>query len=172
MSNIYLIGMMGCGKSTIAKILAAKTGKKRIDLDREIENEQGCSISSIFDNKGEKYFRETETQILKKISAQNNCIIACGGGIILNPLNIKIMRENGHIIYLERKTTNILKNIDTSKRPLLKSGAQNLDSIYEKRKPLYEAAADIVIENDGELAETATKIIECYPDFFSVTPHK
>lgn len=164
--------MMGCGKSTIAKILAAKTGKKRIDLDREIENEQGCTISSIFDNKGEKYFRETETQTLKKFSEQNNCIIACGGGIVLNPLNIKIMRENGHIIYLERKTTNILKNIDTSKRPLLKSGAKNLDSIYEKRKPLYEAAADIVIKNDGELSETVAKIIDYYPDFFESIPNK
>lgn len=166
MRNLYLIGMMGCGKSTIAKILASQTDKKNIDLDKEIEKSHGCSIPTIFKDKGEEYFRIAETAVLKQFSNRTDQIIACGGGVVLKPENVEIMKKDGIILYLNREPDNILKDIDVSKRPLLKSGAQNLNVIYEKRKPLYKDSADIIIENNGTLEDTAQKIIDSCPDFF------
>ncbi len=149
MINIYLIGMMGSGKSTVGKILAKKLNKQFIDLDDQIEKKVGTSIESIFENEGELKFRYYETIELKKIS---NAVVACGGGIILLKENLNLMKRNGQIIYL-RATIKELENrlIKSKNRPLLKNRdlSESLEKIFAERKKKYESIAEVSIITDG-----------------------
>ena len=149
MINIYLIGMMGSGKSTVGKILAKKLNKQFIDLDDQIEKKVGTSIESIFENEGELKFRYYETIELKKIS---NAVVACGGGIILLNENLNLMKRNGQIIYL-RATIKELENrlIKSKNRPLLKNRdlSESLEKIFAERKKKYESIAEVSIITDG-----------------------
>jgi len=147
--NIYLIGMMGSGKSTVGKILAKKLGKHCIDLDDQIEKKIGESIESIFENEGELKFRYYETLELKKIS---NAVVACGGGVILSNENLNLMKRNGQIIYLRATIKELEKRLIKSKnRPLLKNRdlRESLEKILVERKKKYESIADISILTDG-----------------------
>lgn len=149
MINIYLIGMMGAGKSTVGKILAKKSGKQCFDLDHQIENEVGMSIESIFEDEGELKFRYYETLELKKIS---NAVVACGGGVILSNENLNWMKRNGQIIYLRASINELEKRLIKSKnRPLLKNKnlRESLKKILVERKKKYESIAGISILTDG-----------------------
>jgi len=146
--NIYLIGMMGSGKSTVGEILAKKLGKQCIDLDKEIEKRVGESIEYIFENEGELKFRYYETIELKKIS---NAVVACGGGIILSNENLNFMKRNGQIIYLRATINELEKRLINSKnRPLLKNGdlRESLEWFLAERKKKYEVIAGISILTD------------------------
>ena len=148
MINIYLIGMMGSGKSTVGEILAKKLGKQCIDLDKEIEKRVGESIEYIFENEGELKFRYYETIELKKIS---NAVVACGGGIILSNENLNFMKRNGQIIYLRATINELEKRLINSKnRPLLKNGdlRESLEWFLAERKKKYEVIAGISILTD------------------------
>ena len=148
MINIYLIGMMGSGKSTVGKILAKKLGKQCIDLDKEIEKRVGESIEYIFENEGELKFRYYETIELKKIS---NAVVACGGGIILSNENLNFMKRNGQIIYLRATINELEKRLINSKnRPLLKNRdlRESLEWLLAERKKKYEVIAGISILTD------------------------
>ena len=98
--TIYLCGFMGCGKSTVGKLLAQKLGMRFTDLDDYIESSAGMSIPDIFSEKGEPYFREKEAQAVKELSAENS-VVACGGGTIINDNSARIARENGPVIFLD-----------------------------------------------------------------------
>ena len=148
MINIYLIGMMGSGKSTVGKILAKKLGKQCIDLDKIIEKRVGESIEYIFENEGELKFRYYETIELKKIS---NAVVACGGGIILSNENLNFMKRNGQIIYLRATINELEKRLIKSKnRPLLKNRdlRESLEGLLAERKKKYEVIAGISILTD------------------------
>src|SRR5690554_180913 len=123
LKNIVLIGFMGTGKSTIGKRLAEKLNMKYIDIDQYIEDKHGMSISDIFSNKGEPYFRELEKEAAKELSNLTGTVIATGGGIVLNTENIENLRRNGIIICLKADVDTILRNTSSShNRPLLKQG--------------------------------------------------
>jgi shikimate kinase len=156
--NFVLIGMPGCGKTTIGKILSKKSGLKLVDLDKYIEKSSGKKISQIF-MEGEDVFRSLERKAVYKFSREKGIIISTGGGIIKNYSNIKALRENGIIIFIDRPIENIAANVNLSKRPLIKDGVDRLYVLYNERYELYKKYSDIQIINDGSLEEAVIKII-------------
>ncbi len=160
MKHIFLIGMMGCGKSAVGQVLAQKLRLPFTDLDSKIENEQGRTISDIFQAEGEAYFRTLETEALEEMAEEKtDHVISCGGGIVLANRNIEIMRKTGTVIWIVRNVETIVNTVDTTKRPLLKEGAGRVRQIFEERRSCYEKAGDIRIENDGTIEQTAQKIM-------------
>ena len=161
--NIFLIGFMGSGKSTIARMLAKETKKQLIEMDETIEEEAGCSINQIFEEHGEAHFRDLESQLVTRIADQGGMVVSCGGGVVLREENILIMRKNGSIIYLAATPETIYKRVrHSTNRPLL-NGNMNVEYItqlMEKRLPVYEKAADIVIDvNEKEKKEIVAEIL-------------
>lgn len=139
--NIVLIGMPGCGKSTIGKKLAAEQGKKFVDTDVLVEQKAGKSIPDIFKEEGEAAFRALETEVIETVGKENGQVIATGGGSVLNLENVRNLKQNGTVVFIKRD----LDKLATGGRPLSMGG--DLAEMYKKRLPLYQAAADTVMEN-------------------------
>ena len=154
MENIVLIGMPGCGKSTLGKLLAERTGKQFVDADAEIVRKAGIAISQIFATVGEEGFRKLETEVLSELGKESELIIATGGGCVTRPNNYNLLHQNGHIIWIQRQ----ISNLPTDGRPL--SQQNNLETMFAVRKPLYEQFADFSVINDGSLEETITAILQ------------
>ena len=153
--------MMGSGKTTLAKKLSELTNKSYVDIDELIELEENMSISEIFSNYGEDYFRKIENITLQSIG--NSEIIACGGGIIINKNNRKFLNENGFTIYLKTSLPILVKRLNgLNSRPLLKNKDLQitLNGIYHKRRKLYEDTADLIIEADGKSLNKIASIIQ------------
>jgi len=153
-ANIVLIGMPGCGKSTIGARLATLTGKNFVDTDALIEQKAGKSIPEIFADDGEDTFRAIEHQVICEVGAAHGQIIATGGGIVTRPENRYPLEQNGTIVWLQRP----LEQLPTDGRPLSQSGA--LADMYRIREPLYRAFCDLQIPNDGTPQEVAARILE------------
>ena len=159
--KIFFIGMMGSGKTTLAKKLSELMNKSYVDIDDLIELKENMSISEIFSNYGEDYFRKIENITLRSIS--NSEIIACGGGIIINKNNRKFLKENGFTIYLKTSLPILVKRLKGKNiRPLLDNNdlQKTLDGIYHKRRKLYEDTADLIIETDGKSLNRIASIIQ------------
>ena len=134
-SNVYLVGLMGSGKTSIGKILAKRMGMNFIDLDNEIIKDQQCSISEIFDRFGEEKFRHLENEKLLSTVEIDNCVISTGGGIIMDQDNIKIMVENGSIIHLDIDLeTQLLRIKNKKNRPLLRDKDDERKILVKMRK--------------------------------------
>ena len=153
MKNIVLIGMPGCGKSTIGNLLARKLGRKFVDADEEIIQLAGKSIPEIFAQDGEEIFREWETMALEHLGKQSGLVIATGGGCVTRQRNYPALHQNGSIVWLERD----LSLLPTDGRPL--SQSNRLEEMYAVRKPLYEAFADVRVANTGSPEDTVTEIL-------------
>ena len=153
MKNIILIGMPGCGKSTVGKLLSQKCNRPFIDADGCIEELAGCTIPQIFANEGENPFRAYETQVLAKLSKASGTIIATGGGCVTREENTSLLKQNSQIVWLKRE----IQSLPTSGRPL--SQSHDLRQMYDIRKPLYEKMADLIIENQDSPDQTAEEII-------------
>jgi len=153
MENIVLIGMPGCGKSTVAKELAGLTGKDVVDADAQIVATAGMSIPEIFAQGGEEAFRKLETQVLAQLGKRSGIILATGGGCVTRPENYPLLHQNGQIFWLKRD----IHQLPTDGRPI--SQSTDLGKLYETRRPLYEAFADQVIDNNGTVQEAAEKIL-------------
>ena len=154
MKNIVLIGMPGCGKSTIGALLAEKLGRTLADADEKIISLAGKSIPDIFAQDGEPTFRDWETKALTELGKQSGLVIATGGGCVTQKRNYPLLHQNGYLVWLERDCS----VLPTDGRPL--SQANDLGKMYAARKPLYEAFADIRVENAGTPAETVQKILD------------
>ena len=157
--NIYLIGMMGSGKSTVGKTLSEKMHKPFIDLDSEIEKGTGKNISEIFDTDGEEQFRKMETKQLKQYSES---IVACGGGIILKDENREFINENGATILLTASMEELSHRLsDSNNRPLLADDntEKALTKLWLERQLHYLNTADFTIETDGENPKQLTEEI-------------
>lgn len=154
MKNIVLIGMPGCGKTTIGALLAEKLGRTLADADEKIISLAGKSIPEIFAQDGEPTFRDWETQALTELGKQSGLVIATGGGCVTQKRNYPLLHQNGYLVWLERDCS----VLPTDGRPL--SQANDLGKMYAARKPLYEAFADIRVENAGTPEETAQKILD------------
>ncbi len=149
--NISLTGFMGSGKSTVGKILAEKLGFLYIDLDTVIELSEGMDISRIFEEKGQDYFRKVESEVIYKIYNNTGCVFSCGGGVILNENNIKIIKKNSIVVFLSVNAETVIKRLkDKSDRPLLATGDRKvkIQEMLGFRQPLYLKYADIVIDAD------------------------
>lgn len=153
--NIVLIGMPGCGKSTIGRMLAEDMGCKFYDLDEEIVKETGRSIPDIFENDGEKVFRDIESAVLEKNLANvSGAVIATGGGAILRGENVTRLRRNGRLYFLNRPLSQLLPTPD---RPLA-SSAEAIEARYRERLPKYLATADVELKTDGVAEHAVTDI--------------
>ena len=151
-TNLVLVGMPGCGKTTVGRELARLSGKPFVDLDEEIVRRADKPIPEIFRAEGEETFRELETRVLADVCAQSGQVIATGGGAVLRAENRAAMRRTGRVYFLRRG----LEELPTDGRPLSQKGS--LEEMYRVRKPLYSAAADAVIDNSAALEETAALI--------------
>ena len=149
-TNIALIGFMGVGKTAVGKVLAEKLGRSFVELDSLIEQKTGKSIPDIFQQDGETVFRELEVEVTNEVSKDKNLVIACGGGIVLNKINIDRLRQQSRVVYLTASTKVILKRVSSEEgqRPLLKVDNPTLAirEMLSFRKPFYERAADIKID--------------------------
>ena len=157
LANVSIIGMPGCGKSTVGAALAKRLGKKFVDLDAEIERRTGYTIPDIFAQDGEAAFRRYEADVLADIAKGNSQVIACGGGVIKNPANSRALRQNGPVLWVRRP----LERLATGGRPLSKGGAA-LKQLEAERTPLYSAASTAVLENNGTLAEAVERAVELF----------
>ncbi len=150
--NIFLIGFMGAGKTSVAQCLQQMFHMDVIEMDQVIALREGCSIPEIFDRYGEAYFRDLESNLLREISKSRGQIVSCGGGAILREENIKEMKRSGKVVLLTASPETILKRVGTDEsRPVLK-GRKTVDGIsqlMEQRRAKYEAAADLIQPTDS-----------------------
>jgi shikimate kinase len=163
--NIYLVGMMGSGKTAVAKLLAERLGRKVIDLDDAIVASQGMSVNEIFASKGEAFFREVEHAELRKASFARSAVVATGGGIVINDENMIVMKETGVMIYIKASVDALFSHLkEDSSRPLLKVAdpKAKLKMLLDERRAQYEKA-DFVLETSAlgpqAIAENVIEII-------------
>jgi shikimate dehydrogenase len=155
LTNLVLIGMPGCGKTTVGKQLAAELGMDFADTDEEVEAAAGLSIPDLFEQEGEAVFRELEAEQLQKLGKENKLVIATGGGVVKDPLNYARLKQNGLILLLERDP----RRLSIKGRPLSKNREEVME-LYRERIGLYEAFADIRIMSNCSIAEVVKNIRE------------
>ena len=163
-TSIALIGFMGTGKTAVGKALAQKLNKEFIEMDSLVEEKAGKTIPEIFRHDSEIAFRELEIDVTKEVSGRENAVIACGGGVVLNKINIDRLKEECIIVYLTASPRIILKRVleDENERPLLKQPdkALQIQSLLRFRKPFYERAADIKVDTSRlDIGSVAQEII-------------
>jgi len=147
--NIFLVGLMGAGKTTVGRALARKLNKLFIDSDHEIEARTGVSIPLIFEIEGEESFRQRETEVIRDLSARSGIVLATGGGAIMRAENREYLKTRGTVIYLRASIHNILQRTSRDKnRPLLQTAdpRRRLEELSRQREPFYREVADIVID--------------------------
>lgn len=152
LQNLVLIGMPGCGKTTVGLALSQLTGRPFLDTDSLIEAQAGKTLPQIFREDGEEAFRELESQVLMKVSKESGLIIATGGGCVCRPENYAPLHQNSRIVWLQRN----IHQLPTDGRPL--SAGKDLKQMYENRKALYAHFADCIVCNDGTPENTAKYI--------------
>ena len=153
--NIVLIGMPSCGKSTVGKKLALYLNKKFIDIDEEIIKRINMDIKSYFKKYGEESFRKIESEVIQDISKLNSIVIATGGGSILKDINVRHLKQNGKLFFLDRNVENLLTSDD---RPL-SSSLNDLLKRYEERYPLYNKVCDVKINGNLSVDKVINEIL-------------
>ncbi len=164
-NNLVLAGFMGCGKSTVGRLLAEKLGYTFCDSDCVIEQREGAAISQIFADNGEDYFRKLEKTVIKELSSKDGLVIATGGGAVLNPENAENLRKTGVVFFLEITPETVLKRLENDiSRPLLMRNdkAKAITTLMSERKPLYTAVAHFVVNAENTPENVAEQIIELY----------
>lgn len=160
--NISLIGFMGSGKSTTGRLLADILKKRFVDIDKVIELSQGMSISRIFRDKGEEYFRDIETNVIKKLYGNNKTVFACGGGVILRKKNMDVIKKSSKVIYLRVSAERLLERLqkDKDSRPLV-AGRQkdSISAMIKSREEKYEEYSDYIIDCDEFNPEEISRAI-------------
>ena len=162
--NIFLIGFMGCGKSTVAAKLNQMYGMHVVEMDQEISKRQKMSIPEIFEQYGEEYFRNLESALLEEIATGSGQVVSCGGGVVLREDNVAEMKKSGHIVLLTAKPEKVLTRVQKDdNRPILKGRktVEDIQTLMEARREKYEGAADIVVATDDKnIAEICDEIIQ------------
>ncbi len=143
--NVYLVGMPGSGKTAVGRELARRTGLRFVDLDAAIEAASGMGVHEIFAAQGEPGFRELEREALRRVSGGEASVVACGGGIVLDRENRRLLRNTGTVVWLVAPPERLRGRIRPGTRPLLQED-DDLDRLYAEREPLYRQVADRVID--------------------------
>jgi shikimate dehydrogenase len=154
--NIVLIGMPGCGKSTLGKMLAERLGKQMVETDEIISQEAGMSIKDIFAEHGEQHFRDLESEVIKRYSVKGGAVISTGGGAILRKENVEALRLNGVVVFIDRPLDQLKA---TDSRPL-SNDRSKLEKLYEERYEIYKDTADMIVKTGGTKTDSAEKIWE------------
>lgn len=152
-AHIFLIGFMGAGKSTVAAALKRELGMELVEMDQELVRREGMPIADIFDRYGEDYFRDAESRLVAEFRQREACVVSCGGGIVVRGENVAQMKQCGRIVLLTAKPETIYERVkDSNDRPILNGHMDvgYIAGLMEKRRALYEAAADIVVATDGK----------------------
>ena len=160
MKTVYLCGFMGCGKTTVGKLLARKLDCGFFDMDEYITEKEEMEIPRIFAEKGEKYFRETETDAIREL-AEKSGVIACGGGAMLKKENAEIASAAGTVVYIDVPFETCYSRISGDKnRPIVMNNTKDeLEIIYDGRVPVYGENASVTVSGDGSADEIAERII-------------
>jgi shikimate kinase len=171
-NSIALIGFMAVGKSAVGKLLADRSGKTFVEIDSLIEEMAGKSVSRIFREEGEITFREYEIAAIKQVSTRRNLVVACGGGVVLNKINIDRLKQDSVIVWLIASTKTIVKRLDLPGeiRPLIAGNdpEKEVRSLLNFRQPFYERAADMQVDTSEisieQITEKILKKWETYAD--------
>ena len=167
--NIFIVGPMGSGKSTVGKIISSELFLNFFDTDEEIEARTGASIDWIFDLEGEEGFRKRESKILEEMVQQNSIVLSTGGGIILSEFNRELLSSRGTVFYLATPIAVQLERTSKDKdRPLLKNGdpGKILEELHIARESLYEGVADYIVNTEGKSSqEVSTEIIKLVKNY-------
>ena len=147
--NIFLVGMMGAGKTSVGRVLAKRLGKTFFDSDHVIEERTGVRVSVIFEIEGEEGFRSRERTVIDELTERTDIVLATGGGAVLDPENRRALRERGVVVYLRAAVRDLLNRTRHDKnRPLLQTGdpQAKMSAIFEQRDPLYQETAHLIVE--------------------------
>jgi shikimate kinase len=157
---VYLVGMPGSGKSTVGVELAGRLGVPFVDLDAEIERDDGRDVAAIFEAEGEEGFRAREAKALLAASTQDPAVVACGGGVVLEPANRITLRSSGTCVFLDVPITVLASRVQPNEdRPLIRAPG-DLERLLEEREPLYREFAAHVVDGTGDPGEVADAIVE------------
>ena len=162
MKNIVLIGMMGCGKTTVGKLLSQCLNRPLIDTDALIEERADSPVRDIFRDYGEERFRDWEQVVCREISGQENLVIACGGGLPLQDGAIAVLKQTGLVFWLDRDPGETYDALDVSGRPLAQAGREDFLQRYAARAPIYRRWADYTIPCASGPQEAARLISTIY----------
>ncbi len=154
-ANVVLVGMPGCGKTSIGKAVSNELSRIFLDTDSFVE-QAGLTIPEIFEKYGEGGFRERETEAIKMLCSLSGRVIATGGGAVLSENNRTLMHQNGFVVYIRRK----LENLATDGRPLSSGGLEKVKKLYDERHEIYESTADIIVDTNENVDECARMIVE------------
>jgi shikimate kinase len=163
LDNIFLVGMMGAGKTTIGKLLAKKLHKSFFDSDQEIENRTGVKIPVIFEIEGEAKFRSRETMMLEELVAKHHIVLATGGGIVLSEKNRELLSRHGTVIYLNATAEDLWQRIHHDKnRPLLHvaNPQEKLQQLFHERDAIYRSVANIIVNTDNQNLQNLVNELE------------
>ena len=163
--NIFLIGLMGSGKTTIGRILSKSLNKDFYDSDHVVEEKTGVKVPLIFEYEGEVGFRKREESVLKELICHKNIVLATGGGVILSKNNCKLLSDNGHVIYLKSNCEDLVARMTGDQsRPLLQEGdlKETLESLFKLRDPMYSSISDYIIETSDKRAKEISSEIESF----------
>ncbi len=162
MENIFFIGLMGAGKTTIGRLIAKQLGMTFYDSDQEIERKTGVKIPLIFELEGESGFRKRESVVIDELCQLKNVVIATGGGAVLLPENRQALKNNGKVIYLRGNVHDLwIRTRHDKSRPLLQGGnmKQKLEKLYLERDPIYSNLADYIVNTGPQSANDITQYI-------------
>ena len=173
--NIAMVGFMGTGKSTVACLLAQRLGRAVLEMDAVLEQRAGKAISTIFAEDGEPFFRRQERALVQELAAQRNLIISCGGGVVLNPDNLRDLGATGLLICLTATPEVILQRVAAAThRPLLEGGdkAHKILDLYARRHAIYEAVPHRIDTSSRTPAEIADLILALFSQPVAAAPQK
>ena len=172
---IFLVGMMGAGKTTIGRHLAAALGREFIDLDHAIEARCGVRVATIFDIEGEAGFRRRETATLDEYSRQPGLVLATGGGAVLAEANRRILTERGCVVYLRASADELYRRVARDRnRPLLRAAdpRQRIVDLLAQREPIYESVAEVTLDTaDQPIAQVLRNLLPLLPDASAARAH-
>lgn len=159
MKNIVLIGMPGCGKSTLGRALAEKLHREFVDADIYLEQKEGKTIPEFF-AVSEACFREAEERTIQDLAEKDNLVIATGGGVVKREINISHLKKSGLILFIDRSPEDIVSDVEVGTRPLLAEGPQKVFDLYNERIELYRKSADVTVVNKGSLADVVDELMD------------
>jgi shikimate kinase len=160
--NIVLIGFMGAGKSSVARVLSKQTGWPCVSTDDLIVQVEGRSVNDIFRDAGESYFRDVELRVVSEVAQRQGVIIDCGGGVVLDPRNVAVLRKTGTVFYLQASAVEIYRRVKAdTQRPLLRTPdpQMKIKELLDTRAPLYAQADHIVITDNRTPQQVGQEIL-------------